>query len=414
MTASEPLKNDPWPWLVLPVVLAVLPWLMLIDAPMMVDERVMTYEARKWIGMDPLSPWTQPVGGSGTWRPLLVYLYWLDAGLSVPLRHALQLVLHAAFVALAWVWLRGLMRPRAALVAACFLALHPAHVATAGWIGGRADLAMGLCAVAALVAAQRERWWSCALAAGAALLFKETGLALLPVLVLLHGPKRELLPAALLSSTVFLLSFSLADPAPGYLPTVAGLLAGLLAGLALFWETLVPWFHPVGMLHLPRDQAGALLALVPLGTALLIGFRTAEGRRALGFLALALLPVLHVLPNDGGQWYLLLPSLGAAWLWGRILDSSHALKWAWIGLLLTGMAAVWEARAWDRAADRVAEIIAVGEDPGPQRPLDWPHRGPSFCCGLPYQVINEAPRGWGPIDETALKPAPAPRGRERE
>ena len=49
----------------LPVGLAVLVWLPSLFAPALLDERVMTYEARKWIGLDPIAPWLLPVGGSG-------------------------------------------------------------------------------------------------------------------------------------------------------------------------------------------------------------------------------------------------------------------------------------------------------------------------------------------------------------
>ena len=29
--------------------------------------------------------------------------------------------------------------------------------------------------------------------------------------------------------------------------------------------------------------------------------------------------------------------------------------------------------------------------PPRQDPRNWPHLGPSFCCGLPYQLLEEAP-----------------------
>lgn len=416
MTESPDPKNQDLRWALLPLGLALLVWLPLLGSPMMVDERVMTWNARKWIALDPLAPWQGHIGGSGTWRPLLVYSYWLDAGLPVPVRHGLHILLHAVLVGLAWLWLRGAFGLRAAVVGSCFLAIHPAHVATAGWLGGRADLTMSLCAVAALLLAQRGRPLLCALAVIAAILCKETGVALLPMLLLCRRPGGvvKLAPAFVGGAVAAGLSLLKAEPAAGYLPTVEGVVAGLPALLTHSWETIVPWFNPVGLRELPRDQLGAALALPMLAVAGLLGLRRPEGRRGLGLMLLALLPVIHVLPNDGGQWYLLLPSLGAAWLWASVVPEGRWLPLVLAALLLTLCCALWEGRAWSRAAARVHVLIAAGVDPGVQDPVRWPHRGPSFCCGLPYEVVNDLPRGWGGVDESELKPGSEPRVRDPE
>jgi hypothetical protein len=52
---------------------------------------------------------------------------------------------------------------------------------------------------------------------------------------------------------------------------------------------------------------------------LLLGWKhrkTSPFFRGLILTSLALLPILHVIHNAGGQWYLLLPSLGVAYCWG--------------------------------------------------------------------------------------------------
>jgi hypothetical protein len=137
----------------------------------------------------------------------------------------------------------------------------------------------------------------------------------------------------------------------------------------------------------------------------LLGQGLPEWRRGLGFAGLALLPVLHVLPNDGGQWYLLLPSVGAALAWGAIADAEP--RWRrWVVLLvaITALASLGESFAWRRASldvDRTVDLVRDGlwQEPTRQDPRNWPHRGPSFCCGVPYQVLEAPEPGWGPITE---------------
>ena len=88
---------------------------------------------------------------------------------------------------------------------------------------------------------------------------------------------------------------------------------------AFFVELIAPFFRPIGVGAGLRDLVGLLLALPVPGLFIFFGRRSPEQRSwRLGLVlsGLALLPVFHVLPNDGGQWYLLLPSLGAALAWG--------------------------------------------------------------------------------------------------
>ncbi len=378
----------------LPPLLAVLPFLPLLTAPRMVDERVLAFEAIKWIGLDPLAPWALPVGGSGTWRPLLVYLFRLDAGAPDVVAHALNLGLHAAAAALLHRWLGRRLHP-AALLGACFFAVHPAHVATAGWIGGRADGAMVVAALAALLLLPRRPLLA-GLAAVVAILFKETGVALLPMLALVawaDGHPRKAVPSIVLGGAAFALSLNLAGVDAAYWPgrTWWAMASRWAPPTAL--EVLVPTFVPVGVPEVLRDTVGLGAAVLVAALLLQLGSSRRDLRLGSALVGLALLPVLHVLPNDGGQWYLLLPSVGAALIWGGMATERPKAVLALVGIL--ALLAGGEAVAWRRAAVDVAATIEGQRSADPriapphQDPRTWPHRGPSFCCGLPHQLYDE-------------------------
>ena len=379
----------------LPPLLAVLPFLPLLTAPRMVDERVLAFEAIRWIGLDPMAPWSLPLGGSGTWRPLLVYLYRLDADAPVVFAHAQNLALHAASAALLHAWLRRRLLPGAALLGACFFAVHPAHVATAGWIGGRADGAM-VCAALAAMLLLRTRPLAAGLAAAAAILFKETGVALLPMLGLLawqDGRARRAGPALLLGGAAFALSLHLSGVDAGYLPGAQWGSMVLRWGPPSALEVVAPFFVPVGVPTVGRDVVGIAIAVAAAAALLQCGGPRPRARVGLALAALAMLPVLHVLPNDGGQWYLLLPSVGAALAWGVVAERQPRLLLAVI--VLAAALAGWESLAWRQAAFAVHETVEAQRGAEPrvapptQDPRTWPHRGPSFCCGLPYQLYDE-------------------------
>ncbi len=383
---------------------ALVPYLPLVGAPLLVDERVLAFEVRKWISLDPLSPWHLPLGGSFTWRPLTAYTYWLDAGAGPWVQHATNLMLHALTVGLAHGWLRRHLAPGPALAAALMWAVHASHVATAGWVAGRADLLMTLFALLALRAQADGRSWACGLFAAAAILCKETGAALpllLVVVAAVTAPPRGWRSAGLASVAVaaaMAWTLKVATVHPDYLPTPAHVGRALPALPLYALELAVPWFQPAGLFELSRDIIGASLALVILGGMF------AAGRNSVGFAlgwalaALALLPVVHVLPNDGGQWYLLLPSLGVALAWGAV---AQARPGRWVQVFIGFCAAVTlaESMAWRAAALEIDRVISAAaelpaeerEPPQRQRPADWPHRGPSFCCGLPYQLFEPPP-----------------------
>jgi hypothetical protein len=395
------------------LLLSILPFIAAITAPLLVDERVLFFESRKFIALDPLAPFQLPLGGSGTWRPLLNYLYWLDSGAPAPLSHGINLGLHAVLVWLSWRWMSRLVRPRSALIGAAFFACHGAHVASVGWVAGRADLLMALAVVSALLAQKDGQLGLCMLASAVAVLCKETGAVVLPILLLIAWrtevgkPRRWRLPlaASMVALPLFVLSVLRSEVASSYWPSLSSLQAGVQILPAFAVELFVPLFRPIGLGHGWRDPAGLFLA-VPALVFFVVVARGVEDRGpwvlGLAFAALSLLPVLHVLPNDGGQWYLLLPSLGAGLSWGVVLSEKRLQGRLIVGFIaLLALYSVWETSHWVESSVRVDEMIhqarAAREETGevmqvpPQDPREWPHMGPSLCCGFPFQVFEELP-----------------------
>jgi len=395
------------------VLLALVPYFPVACAPLLADERVLFFEARKFIALDPFAPFQLPLGGSGTWRPVLSYLYWLDSGAPALVSHGVNLALHLALVLLSWRWFSRLVAPRTALMSAAVFACHGAHVASAGWVAGRADLLMSLCVVLSLVAGHHRRFVLCALAGGLAVLCKETGLVVVPLLALAAlrrgqgSPGRWHAPLCTgsIALPLFLLSALRSEVASSYWPSVSGLGAGLLVLPSFAVELVVPLFRPIGLGHGWQDTAGFMLALPLLALFFVVGWRSSDRMIwlfGLGLSATALLPVLHVLPNDGGQWYLLLPSLGVGLSWGIVLSDLRWRRPVAVGVvLLFALYCSWESSRWAQASVQVDEIIhharetrSSGQPPpslSAQDPRDWPHMGPSLCCGIPYQVLEDLP-----------------------
>jgi Dolichyl-phosphate-mannose-protein mannosyltransferase len=99
--------------------------------------------------------------------------------------HAISLVLHALNAGLLFVLLARVFRPPAALVAASFFAVHPAHFTALYWISARADLMATMFALITVLLALRsgrERWLALPVFV-LSLLSKESTL-LLPVAIL--------------------------------------------------------------------------------------------------------------------------------------------------------------------------------------------------------------------------------------
>ncbi|HCP47538.1 MAG TPA: hypothetical protein DIU15_15965, partial [Deltaproteobacteria bacterium] len=392
---------------VIVALLAVLPFLVLLHAPLLVDERVLFFEARKWIGLDPLAPFSLPLGGSGTWRPLLLYVYWLDSGSPTWLSHLLNLALHAGLSVLVFVWLERRLSTSGAFLGACFFAVHGSHVATAGWVAGRADLAMVTCVVLALLALDRGRWLLCSLSCAAAVLFKETAVVV-PLLLFLasrwpsgvetatRSQGRALCLSGATVAIAFAVTISIAEVSPGYWPGTENVLTGLaMLAVPYLLEVLVPWFRPLAVPWSLPDLVGMVFAVPVASVFVWAAWRSRDETMRLGlvFCVLGMAPVIHVLGNDGGQWYLLLPSLGASLVWGSWAKTRTKQGIAVVLVTATLGCTVVEASRWRGAADQIGQIISEAqvvaqelgadalEQPPAQDPRSWPHVGPSFCCG---------------------------------
>ncbi len=421
------MKPQPALSALLPPLLAVVLYLPALTAPFLVDERILFFEARKWLALDPLAPFQIHQGGSGTWRPLLMYLYWLDAGSPTWVSHLLQLLGHGALVWGAHRWLLLRLQPSTAALAALFFAAHSAHVATAGWVGGRADLAATGFVVVSLLAWHRGRTLLCAVAAVLAVLCKETALITPVFFALLWGFEdlgdsvdlrdgagrarlRSLVLTTLCVAFAGFLSVAHSEVASSYWPSPKAWATAFpqlpLWGLELW----LPWFRPLGVGEFSLGASDTLGAIAALSVACAAFLRpgSREQRRAIrcavALVAASLLPVLHVLPNDGGQWYLLLPSLFVALAWGLYVDGGGRRRGILVLVVaVCALVTFQESLRWRSAAVEVERIIDEARQveqehgleavsiPPRQDPRNWPHLGPSFCCGLPYQLLEEAP-----------------------
>ena len=383
--------------------LAILLLVPQLGAPLLIDERVLAFESIKWLSLDPAAPWTLPLGGSGTWRPLLVYVHRLDAEAAPWVRHLVSAAGYLLLSLLVLRWLRGRFGASSARFGAAWFAVHGAHVAVGGWVGGRSDLSMGIAAVLAITAYDRGRVLVAAGWVTVAILCKETAVVLPVVLWLLDGRRvhRGLGAVTVATLGAFGASWLMQEVDAGYLPT-PGSWATAVRYLPLFaLEAMVPLFRPIAVLR-PLDALGAIVA-----AAVAVGLLRRRPSPVWPIAAgVAFLPVVHVLPNDGGQWYLLLPTILLAAAWADLHADGLPKGARCLPLVFLVVGVVWSGQ-WAAAAREVdARVEAAGAVPVEQRehpeedPLQWPHAGPSLCCGYPYQLYAD-PRG-----ETLSPPRP--------
>jgi hypothetical protein len=102
--------------------------------------------------------------------------------------HLVVLGLHCANATLLYALLARMFRGPAALIAACFFAVHPAHFTALYWLSARADVmatTFALCAIALALRHGRERWLAVPTLA-LALLSKESVLGVSVIVVLLQ------------------------------------------------------------------------------------------------------------------------------------------------------------------------------------------------------------------------------------
>ena len=372
-------------------------------------------------------------------RPLSTLSFVVDRALwgRSPLGfHLTSLLLHAATTLLVHaVALRLLVSGPAAWFAAALFALHPCHAEAVLWVSARADLLCALFYLAAFLCHLRGRietrgrlaWWTASAALLALSLMAKEMAVTLPAVVMLEialFPRGETLgrrlrgPFLAAAVVVFYLvwrssvigplglpprPFALAPGDPGF--ASQGLVASLqyLADLVLF----VP-ADPVVTRPFWQGHPFALALVATLAAATLLSLlRAVRGPQrgfALGFTALALLPVL---PLTVGEHFLYLPSFGYCLLVGAKLAPSDvpasARSRAPLVALGVLIAAVALARtlafgtlahaarqsvddalaAWD-AMPRAAEVLVV-DLPGPAA-LGFAHALRGERPGRPVQV----------------------------
>lgn len=323
-----------WKPLVAVALIATLPYLPGLGAPLQWDDRNYLLNSRftwDWTNAPavfaprrfPIIRW--PVGP--TWRPLADLTHFVDYTLWAhrpPGVRVLNLALHALTAGLVYRWLCGFTAARWAWWGAALWALHPVNseVVLCAFFR-RASLATA-CMLAGLILWRRGRTWAALAAYGAALTAKESALAW-PFLAaaqdvwLSPQPWREVRRAqafryaALAGVTAaYLLTYLWLVPTPlATWPSAAALFDNWRTALATVPTVarLILWPWPLAVDHLPRVTSlrvwgGA--GLTGLSVVLIAMTRRSAPKISLGLLwgMLAHLPTAHLLPSGAAFYYL--------------------------------------------------------------------------------------------------------------
>lgn len=293
--------------------------------------------------------------------------------------HATAILLHGLLAGLAFLLLRReSVKIGMALAAALLFALHPAHVQATAWVSGLQDLLFGVTALGAFLAYGQSRrrdspgWiplFALAVAFALALLAKEPAVGLV---IFVAAEAAGWIPAAPGDSTArrprvelavllgvalgyFVYRWSVLGGLAHAFPTAPSwprALASVPAAILAYLRDLV-WPVDLFLLHAARPVpavASRETAVAVLGLALvLMGIGWARRRRPdlarpFGWMGAWLAPVLALWAVNP-EWmvmdrYLLLPSLGLAWIVALLLpvDSIPPLRPAsiiWLALLLS-------------------------------------------------------------------------------
>lgn len=205
----------------------------------------------------------------GYWRPLTSVLisagYMLGGGGTLAL-HALALGVHLAAVAAVFALTRRLLgEPRAALLVALLFGLHPVQVEGVAWIAAINDPLQGLFALLAMTAwwrwragGSQGRPWRAVGCFAAGVLCKETGLMILPMLVLLDATQRQAWPT--LGGTAARAYAPLLAVVALYFGARMLVFEELTAGLGRTWTD--PSLSGGRWLSLPVEMAGRFVELL--------------------------------------------------------------------------------------------------------------------------------------------------------
>ena len=307
--------------------------------------------------------WAVTGESSGMWRPLVLFSLWLDARLfhlDPSGFHAMNVVAHGAVTALlAAVMLQSGLSRGAALIGALWFAAMPVHVESVAWVAGRTDVLCALFLLAAMALERRARsqgrpWAGPAavVAFGLALLSKETALVGLGLFAAADWVERRDPQVAWSRRALWLLPF--AAVAALYLVAHAVWVGG--ARLPAYFDPVLAtryrwaawmilpihlaglwtWFahSPLRMLPVPVAawswQVAAGMVLQALCALAMVALLMRRSRFALPTalfwlpqlptfaLAIALGYLVH------GERLLYLPSAGAAWALGLLVESVFA------------------------------------------------------------------------------------------
>jgi len=307
------------------------------------------------------------------YRPLQMGLYnvlwWAGDGSALPF-HLLNVLLHAASTALLALLVHRLTRNRlVATSAALLFAVHPANSEAVAWIACLPELGYSLALLLALLvhlsarglqgAAGARRRTVALCAAAVAILFKETGFAIIPLVFLLElwlpgepragavprirAAARAGWPYAAVGIAYLALRLLVVGGVAPKAQAELGLLDALRHAPALFFGYLRLLWMPARLLafhtletpsRLAQAVGWPLLLAVP-ALLLLLARRRADLAVAGAIVAVPLAPVLYVPAlgiNAFAERYAYLPAAGAMWLAvagfavlaGRVSDTRRA------------------------------------------------------------------------------------------
>jgi len=328
------------------VLLAVAAFWRALPSYFLLDDFVLLRYARHF-DFDALRPLLTTAGSDGFFRPagyLSLAADALWAGVS-PLRwHAAVLAIHAANTVLVYFLAARLGASRwAALFGAALFAVHGSRPEAAIWVAARFDLLATFFILAGLLFFLWEKPVSipAALVCGAlAMLSKEVGYVF-PLLVLLFARRRlrSAIPFFLVAGALFAYRWSLLSGIGGYRDAHTGQPTILIFGFvhvvkALLLRLWAVFFFPINW----TVQPDVLLALaMAVYTACVVWIVLRRERipnlgLALGFVAIASLPALHLLllgPDLQKARLLYLPSTGFCLLLSFAIDGlwNRRLQW---------------------------------------------------------------------------------------
>ncbi|MBY0504277.1 MAG: tetratricopeptide repeat protein [Bryobacteraceae bacterium] len=257
------------------------------------------------------------------WQPLTWMSHQLDFRLfgfeNAGRHHLMSLLLHLANVGLFFWWLRKLTgKNEASLAAAALFALHPLRVESVAWISGRGDLLAAFCALLALEAHRRGRWWAVIPLAG---------------LAMMASPAAALLGLVILALDLWVLDRPVLWPETGPVLALGALALFLRATGGPDHDVLLPATPAVPFSALP----GHLLAtLWPGGLSIARMPQTSWAWSGAGVALLGLFAVALRWLSGVAKWgiaafvFLLLPGLLLPSVWGH---ADHATYLPHLGLV---------------------------------------------------------------------------------